>query len=93
MNLGTFIKQPVDVADYDILYTDWLSEGDQLVLANYLVEPNTDLAVNNLDIVGDRLKIWVAGGVSGASYKLTCTVTTLGGRVRQDEFKIKVKDF
>jgi len=34
----------------------------------------------------------VSGGATGTTYKLTVTATTADGRVKQDEFKVKVKD-
>ena len=46
MILGTFIKQPTDVKDYDIEYHEWLSENDALASATVVVEPDGELAID-----------------------------------------------
>lgn len=92
MMLGTHIQQPEEVKDYDIDYSDWLTSGDNV--------ESVDVAVNQAGLVAGPVyindpfvKIWVSGGVSGITYKVTVTTTTADGRVKQDEFKIKVKDY
>lgn len=91
MILGTFEKQPADVKDYDIDYSQWLSSGDAI-----------QQAVSTVDVIGltvvstftdsTRVKVWLSGGTSGGKYKVTVTVTTTDGRVLQHEFVIKVRD-
>lgn len=91
MNLGNFNKQPVEVMDYDIDYSEWLTAGDNVESATVDVTP-TGLTVESTFINDPRIKIWVSGGATGTTYKLTVTATTADGRVKQDEFKVKVKD-
>ncbi|MBQ7625914.1 MAG: hypothetical protein IJS87_02475 [Rhodocyclaceae bacterium] len=91
MNLGKFNQQPDEVLDYDILYKDWLDKGDEIQAARVSVEPQ-GMMVHAVFVHPDRVKLWLAGGDDGASYKLTVTVDTKDGRVKQDEFKMKVKD-
>lgn len=91
MNIGNFIKQPVEVLDYDVDYTDWLTAGDNVQSATVEVAP-TGLTIDSIFINDPRVKVWVSGGLSGTTYKLTVTTTTADGRLKQDEFKIKVKD-
>ncbi len=92
MILGNFTKQPVDVVDYDIDYSEWLTNGDNLQSATLGVEPATSLVIDSVFVNDPRIKIWVSGGTNGVTYKLTVTATTTDGRVKQDEFRIKVKD-
>lgn len=92
MILGNFTKQPVDVVDYDIDYSEWLTSGDNLETAMLGVEPATNLVIDSVFVNDPRIKIWVSGGTNGVTYKLTVTATTADGRVKQDEFRIKVKD-
>jgi len=94
MTLGTFKKQPIERLDYDIDYSAFL--GTDTLTGTPTVEflPTGEL---NYDVVAimtgnQRLKIWLTDGVSGSSYKVTVTVTTTAGRVKQDEFKVKVRD-
>lgn len=93
MILGTFIKQPTDVKDYDIEYHEWLPETDALASATVAVEPTGDLTIDAYYVVSPRINIWLSGGLNNHSYKLTVTVTTEDGRVRQDEFRVKVKEY
>lgn len=91
MNLGSFKQQPVEKLDYDINYANWLTENDGLDSAIVTVEPADGLDVSPF-VSTPRVKVWVAGGVSGVAYKITLTVRTDDGRVKQDEFTVKVKD-
>jgi hypothetical protein len=91
MILGNFTKQPVDVLDYDIDYSDWLTTGDNVESVTVVAEP-TGLTVDNKFVNDPRVKIYLSGGSDGATYKITVTTTTADGRVKQDEFKLKVKE-
>lgn len=91
MILGNFTKQPVDVLDYDIDYSQWLTTGDNVESFTVVVEPS-GLTVDNTFTNDPRVKIYLSGGTDGATYKITVTMTTADGRVKQDEFKLKVKD-
>lgn len=91
MILGTFTKQPADTMDYDIDYTDWLTAGDNV--QSSVVAADAGITVTSTFINDPRIKIWLAGGVAGTTYKVTCTTTSADGRVRQDEFKLRVKEF
>lgn len=93
MMLGLFQKQSGDTLDYDIDYSQWLYAGDYLVSVAVTVGPlPTDLADISQNVTQSIAKVWVGGGTSGNTYLITVTVTTSAGRVKQDEFKIKVKD-
>ena len=91
MILGTFQKQPADRLDYDVTYKDWLTTGDNLesMVAESVPE---GLTIDSVYVNDPIAKIWLSGGMSGMTYKVTLTATTADGRIRQDEFKVKVKD-
>ena len=91
MRLGSFIKQPVEVIDYDIDYSQWLTVGDNVQNCEVTVEPS-GLVIDAVFINDPRVKIWVSDGTNGVIYKVTATTTTADGRVKQDEFRVKVKD-
>ncbi|MES2319940.1 MAG: hypothetical protein V4631_20865 [Pseudomonadota bacterium] len=90
--LGNFLKQPIEVVDYDIDYGDWLTDGDNVESATVTVTPADQLAVDSVFINDPRIKIWVSAGTTGTTYKLEVTTTTADGRVKQDEFRVRVKD-
>jgi len=96
--LGTLVKQPTDELDYDISYSRFLTETDELTSLNQPEititpeEPN-GLRKGAVNVMEDRLKIWLMDGVAGTEYKVEINVTTNEGRVRQDEFFIVVEDY
>lgn len=91
MILGTFSKQPVEVLDYDIDCSDWLVSDDALSSATAVVD-ETGLAVDSVLISSPRVKVWLSGGTNGSTYKVTVTITTEDGRVKQVEFRVRVRD-
>ena len=92
MILGTFIKQPADITDYDVEYQEWLPAGDILLDTQVTVAPDT-ITIQSARVVDQRVNIWLEGGEVGTTYKFTVTTTTTQGRVRQDEFRVKIKDY
>ena len=91
MILGTFSKQPVEVLDYDIDCTDWLVSDDLLASATAVVD-TAGLTVDSVLVASPRIKVWLSGGTNGATYKVTVTITTDDGRVKQVEFRVRVRD-
>lgn len=93
MILDTFTQQPADILDYDIDYTDWLGTD---TLASHTVTADTGITIDTpaSSIWGSSLKVkvWVSGGTTATTYKITVTVVTAGGRTKQDEFRVKVRE-
>lgn len=96
MILGTYRKQTADELDYDVEYEDWLIDSDGLsqnVAPEVTVEPEgLEILSVTRDYDNRRVKIWVGGGEDGEQYKVSITLETSEGRVRQDEFYIIVRD-
>lgn len=95
MALATYTKQPADVQDYDIDFnTEYLvGLGDTAPGPSGLVvaaEPGINIESTTLS--QGRVKVWVSGGATGQRYKITVTVTTSGGRTKQVEILVKVKE-
>jgi len=92
--LGTFTKQPNEVLDYDIDYTSWLSETD-FVVSDITTVDGVGLVIDSSIVInsGTKLKIWLSGGTDGATYKITARVTTSDARVKEDEFRVRIKEF
>jgi hypothetical protein len=99
--LGTFFKQPNEVKDYDIDYTDFLAEilpPVSLATCEVIVEclngDDTSLT-NSLNVINTPVvKVWLSGGTHGYDYKLTARTTMTGtpARVDEREFKIKIRE-
>lgn len=91
--LGVLTKQPADILDYDVNFEEWLSEDDTVASAGAVVEPAGEITITDVLISNPIVKIWLAGGVDGSSYKITVTTTTAFGRKKETEFRIRVKDY
>ena len=92
MILATYTKQPAEVLDYDVEYADFLGGVDTLASVTHAVAPS-GLTVSLVSIIDTRVKVWVSGGVNGMTYKVTLVATTADGRVKEADFKIRVKDY
>lgn len=90
--LEKFTKQPTDVQDYDIDFSEYLTSmgGDTALSQVTSADPGITLVYSML--TGAVVKVFLSGGVTGTSYKVTTTLTTMGGRVKQAEIVVKVKE-
>ena len=93
MIIGMAQKQPTEYLDYDVDFTEWMPEGDTIASAVVTVSPDGELTANNVMIMTPIVKFWLADGVTGSSYKVTVKITTAGGRIKEDELKIRVRDY
>lgn len=95
MILGTYRKQPADVRDIPITFYDYLAEfgdGDTITSA-VATSSNPALVIDSVSTFDTSVVVWVSGGLDGGSYKVTITATTVAGRVKQVEFRVRVKDY
>lgn len=90
MLIATEKKQSIERLDYNLDYSQWLASDDSIYTFTATASDSA-LVVEGL-IIDKTINLWVGGGVNGVTYKITITVTTAKGRVKEDEFKIKVKD-
>lgn len=91
--LAKFTKQPADVQDFDIDFSEWLGgflPVDTAFSHTVVVETGITLGAHVLS--GDVVKVWLSGGTDGVTYKITATVVTTGGRTKQAEIAIKVRE-
>ena len=96
MILATYTKQPADVLDYDIDYVEWLASGDTIDSATATATPDDDsfeILEPLVIVTGTRVKVWTRGGLNVSTYKVEVTTTTTGGRTKQDEFRVRVKEY
>jgi hypothetical protein len=101
--LGTFYKQPAESLDYDIDFSQFLTDGDTLLsTGNPPVPSPLDVVVSPSGLTlgptfviesGKTIKQWLSGGTNGGKYKITLTATSNAGRVKQVEFVVRVKDY
>jgi hypothetical protein len=97
--LGVQMKQPADQRDYGLDFSPWLPDGDLVTTAEATVSPAYDpvdnpdgVQIESTQLNGLEVKVWLSGGVSGKTYKITVVAATAGGRVKEVDFQLRVKD-
>lgn len=99
MILDTWIKQPEERKDYDILYSPWLSPiqdtlNDFEFKIECLTDPlNSSLEIDSSSMTETKLKVWLIGGTDNHKYKLTISATTVFNRIDESEIIVIIKDF
>lgn len=94
--LEKYTKQPAERLDYDIDFASlFLSAlGDTApgpAGLEVTCEP-VGLTVDDSLLTAGKVKVWLSGGTSGTTYKVTARVTTTAGRVKEAEIAVKVKE-
>lgn len=100
MIVTTFEKQPWDEQDYDIDINPYLSEftGDTIESVTVTLpdgvsgEVSLGIGVQAVTHQDGFVKFWVIGGVHGKRYKLTLRIVTVGGRKKEYEVVVKVRE-
>lgn len=104
--MQVFTKRPRDVLDYDVDMDDWFESipGDDIesvVLDIVCIAEDIPTLVagglphNEVVLMGANptsFKVWLSGGTEFLDYTVNCIVTTEQDRVKEIEFKIKVRD-
>lgn len=93
--LGAYVKQPDEVENYTIQYDKNFSKGERITEIAIKTEPEDLEIVNQIFENGEipYVRVWLGGGINKTVYKTTVTVHTTQGRILQDEFKVKIKEF
>lgn len=79
-------KQPAEVTDFDFDYSRWFSRRtDQPLTADAVIQPGTAMTLQNFWLLGQRIKVMVAGGTHNQRAKITVRMTTTSGSVEEAE--------
>ena len=106
MPLRKFEKQPGDTLDYDIDYDDFFGpdddddiDGSSQVSASIAAPggtaPHLELDGPPIAIGGTsarRAKVWLKGGVDGYVYKVIVVITSHKGRVKEQDFLLRIRE-
>ena len=92
MGLPIYNKQPADVIDIDIACSDWLPSTDSIASAVSTSVAGITRGLSEIDNVQKIVKQWISGGTTGNTYKVTVTITSTQGRVKEADFNVKVKE-
>lgn len=90
-------KDPAAVLDYTIdwnaastLGGPWLASGETLSGGAVWTLP-IGITKSSQNDTATASTIWLAGGTAGASYTITCKVTTIAGRTDERSFLVVVR--
>lgn len=93
--LGTYTKQPSEVLDYDINFSDWLGSGT-IFSQTASVEPTGGLSVvqSSIMVGAKAVKVICGGGADGVKYKVTVQISTnsIPALIKEAEFFITCKE-
>lgn len=94
MSLAVVEKTPSDRIDYDVDFTRWLTDGDQVigVLADVEDPSKVTFVVDQVDMTPQVIKVWVSGGINGENGDIFAEATTQSGRVKRTCFTMRIRD-
>jgi hypothetical protein len=88
--LGKFTKQPDEILDYDVDYTDWFENREDSP-ASFTVAAEPGITIVSSGMAGPIVKVVLAGGTHGEKYKITVLLTTDEGLVKEADFTVTIK--
>lgn len=94
MLIGVITKQPREVKDRDIDFSNFLADrpGDHLVNATVSVSDSSLEAFFD-PAETTYAKLWVTGGVHTMNYLVTIIGRTYMGRIEEHEIRVFVRDW
>lgn len=92
MIIGRYTKQPNEMLDYDVDFSEWL-EGRTDVIESFAVGVPSDLTLFASQKTGNVVKLIIGGGIDGQKHKVTVSVTTDTSLVKEVEFLLTIKEF
>ena len=102
MIIGTIIQQPNEVLDYEIQYDNFFKEFLTDESADTILEPGGlsvkvevegELSATVFYVNDAKCKVVLQGGLTGTTYKVTVTMTSVAGRVKEDELLVIIEEF
>jgi hypothetical protein len=90
---ATITKDPNATLDYTFDWTAWLAplEGDTIIAAELLADPALTITAQSI-VGGNKVIAYISGGTAGELHQVTCRITTLGGRIDDRSFYLRMLD-
>jgi len=88
--LGTKLKDPNDVLDYEIDWGAWL--GTDTITATpvvWTVPAGVTLVAQSQTTT--KTVVWISGGTVGEHYRIECRIVTAAGRITDESFELVVR--
>ena len=83
-------KDPLDILDYTIDWTDWLVAGDEISTSKWTMPTGLTNADDTKTTTTTTL--WASGGTDNTIYGPSDTITTTGGRTAKRTINIPVQE-
>lgn len=85
-------KDPNDIIDYLVDWSDWLSDGDTIASSTWIVPAG--ITKDSDTFTNTTTTIWLSGGTAGQSYSLTNRIVTSNNppRTKDKTITIRVKE-
>lgn len=90
--MDTRIKQTADQLDFDVDYSDWIPKAATIVTVEVTVDVPAELTLLSYQNNSPIIKIWLADGLNGKTYKVTVKAHTDLGHIKEKEFRLRIKD-
>lgn len=92
---GRFIKDPISVEDYELLWSmngldDYSLNTADAITSSLWVLPAGITKVKD-SFTGRSTRVWLSGGTNGESYEVANTVNTSQGRTLKQSIRVRVK--
>lgn len=87
-------KDPDDVLDYTLDWSQRLVQGDDILSSVWFTDSSTSpgLEIDSDSFDANSSTVWLSGGIPGTTYLVTNRVTTAGTRIMDQSVKLKVKE-
>jgi hypothetical protein len=90
--MDTRTKQPRDQLDFDVTYADWLPKEAIIQTVEVTVDVPEELTLLSYQNNSPIIKVWLADGLDGKTYKITVKAATDLGQIKEKEFRLRVKE-
>ena len=85
-------KQSGETEDFDVDFSKYLPEDDTITTVELSLDITGELELHQYQNQSPIIKVWTRGGVNTTTYKVTVKVGTAQGRVKEQEFRVRIKD-
>lgn len=89
-SVKTWEKDPSAVLDWEFNWSKWMADGDYIVSA--VATPQSGITVDSTVPATDKVTVWISGGTTDVSYRVSCRITTAQGRVDERTIQIAVRE-
>lgn len=83
-------KDPNEVLDYQMDWTDRLLVGETIATSNFTVAAG-DVVKNSQDLAGALTTVWLSGGTEGTKCVITNRITTSAGRTYDESATLRIR--